>query len=154
MGHPGGASWRTAIVLAACIAVGAVAAGAQAPVPVRDAMVAASCQNLRLTAPVTRAWARAFVRARRLGHLRVRRVRGSFYGRCGPTHYGRAVFVPRRGQRVTERQQVLLQDQPDVFRRVAGGRWRDISDTGGDVPCGGRRGYPRALVRVWHLRCS
>jgi hypothetical protein len=154
MGHIGGPRWRWAIVAVVCGTALAVTAGAQAVVPMRDGTLGASCHNLRLTQPVAHAWARAFVRARRLGRLRIHRVRGSFYGRCGSTRYGRAAFAPRHGQRLTERQQVALQDQPDVFRRVAGGRWRDISDTGGSVPCGGRLGYPRALVRVWRLRCG
>jgi hypothetical protein len=41
-----------------------------------------------------------------------------------------------------------------VFKRRVGHRWRDVSDTGGSVPCGGRFGFPRALVGIWNLTCG
>jgi hypothetical protein len=75
-------------------------------------------------------------------------------GYCGKTKWALANFGASPGQHLSEQDQIRLQDGPDVFRRRSGDRWRDISDTGGSIPCGGSAGLPRELVRVWRLRCS
>jgi len=67
-------------------------------------------------------------------------LRGTtYYGSVGGLEYAVATFsVPTFG----------TQDQPEVFRRSPGARWRDLGDTGGDV-CPGV--VPLALLRVWHF---
>jgi hypothetical protein len=116
------------------------------------------CVNLRLGATTTHAWESAWIHRRDLEGLRLHRAPGAFYGRCGTTEYGRAYFDPDRGQRLTERQQTNEMDGPDVFVRRGSGAWKDVSDSGGGVPCSPPLtraiGYPPALVRVWHLSCA
>jgi hypothetical protein len=71
-----------------------------------------------------------------------RRVRGPlrgsvYYARYRGNHWALATFsLPRVG----------TTDQPELFRRRLGARWRDLGDTGGSL-CE----VPRPVVRVWHL---
>lgn len=63
----------------------------------------------------------------------------TYYGSYRGTEYAVATFsIPRFG----------TQDQPEVFRRPAGGRWNDLGDTGGDV-CPGV--VPLPLLKLWHF---
>jgi hypothetical protein len=133
------------------LALVALAAG-NSPAPASAG--AARCHNLTLHHRTSVAWSRAFKRARHLRGVRIHRARPSYYGRCGRRFYGFGSFSPNKGQHLTERQQVAFQDGPDVFKRTAGHRWRDVSDTGGSVPCGGRFGFPRRLVGIWNLTCG
>ena len=68
-------------------------------------------------------------------------LRGStYYGSYGNHRYALATFShPRVG----------TTDQPELFSKVPGHRWRDHGDTGGCLTQGV---IPRALLRVWHLR--
>ena len=68
------------------------------------------------------------------------------YGRCGTSYYALASFSYTIGGTFFGQQ-----DQPERFRRQAGGRWRDRGDTGGDV-CG-NYAAPAELRRLWRLRC-
>jgi hypothetical protein len=76
-----------------------------------------------------------------------RRVKGplkgtTYYGRYGRTEYAFATFsVPRTG----------TTDQPELFKRPAGGVFRDVGDTGGEI-C--KRDVPLALIKVWRLKRS
>src|SRR4051794_36883531 len=126
-------------------------AAAPPPAPASASAGATRCHNLTLHHRTSVAWARAFKRTRHLQGVRIRRDRPSYYGRCGTRFSGFGTFSPRRGQHLTERQQVAFQDGPDVFKRSRGHRWRDVSDTGGSVPCGGRFGLPRRPVALWDL---
>jgi hypothetical protein len=70
------------------------------------------------------------------GPLKGRTYYGSYRGR----EYALAVFsIPRFG----------TTDQPELFRRPAGGAWRDLGDTGGDV-CPPY--VPLPLIKVWRLK--
>ena len=65
---------------------------------------------------------------------------GTYYGRYGPFEYALAIFdVPRTG----------TTDMPELFRRPAGGRWRDQGDTGGEVcpPF-----VPLPLIKLWGFK--
>lgn len=142
---------RTLIgILAAAICV--------AVLPAHQAAAGGSCHNLRLTKQTKLAWLAAYRKGRHLEGVRFTTASNGlprYYGRCGGVFWGRADFSAVRGQHLTEKQQVDMQDGPDVFRRQAGRhRWKDVSDTGGSTPCGGRFGFPRALVRLWGLRCG
>jgi hypothetical protein len=113
------------------------------------------CRNTRLSKGDFSALSRAWRTSRRLSaHLRlVATKHSSFAGQCGSTGWAYANFEALKGQHISHEDQMRLQDGPDVFERRIGGRWRDISDTGGDVPCGGPVGLPRPLVRIWGLKC-
>lgn len=121
------------------LAVAALAAlpGGVGAAPSRDATTA-SCQprNLRVTTAVRRALARAH---RRVAPRDVGPRRGStYYGKCGSRWALASFRNPATG----------YTDQPEVFRRRAGGEWRDLGDTGGG--CGP---VPRALTALWGLDC-
>jgi hypothetical protein len=137
-------------ILAAGICIGAV--------PSNGAVAASSCHNLALSHRTKLAWLAAYRTTRHLEGLRFSTASDGlprYYGRCGGVYWGRGDFSPLRGQHLTEKQRVDLQDGPDVFRRVAGRhRWKDVSDTGGGTPCGGTFGFPRALVHLWGKRCG
>jgi hypothetical protein len=141
------------LTLLGLLALAAVALSAT-PAAAPASTNAARCRNLTLHHRTSVAWGRAFKRTRRLQGVRIHRAKPSYYGRCGRRFYGFGSFSPNKGQHLTERQQVAFQDGPDVFKRVAGHRWRDASDTGGSVPCGGRFGFPRRLVGIWNLTCG
>jgi hypothetical protein len=129
---------------------GHVALGAQAQ--------PSSCVNLKLDSSTKRVWGRAWVMTRRLGDLKIEIQADSYFGRCGTTEYGRANFSPVKGQKLTSRQETDMQDGPDVFVHQRHGSWKDVSDSGGGVPCSPPLkqgiGYPPALVKVWHLSCA
>jgi hypothetical protein len=66
--------------------------------------------------------------------------RSTYYGSYGSRRYALATFShPRVG----------TTDQPELFSKVPGRRWRDHGDTGGCLTQGV---IPPALIRVWHLR--
>jgi hypothetical protein len=76
-----------------------------------------------------------------------RRVKGplrgkTYYGSYRNTEYAVATFsVPRTG----------TTDQPEIFKRPAGGLFRDSGDTGGEI-C--KRKVPLPLIKVWRLKPS
>jgi hypothetical protein len=96
--------------------------------------------NLVVTPPVRRAIRAAFVRAH--ADMTPSAIKGPlkgsvYYARYGRAYWALATFsLPRVG----------TTDQPEVFRRPAGGRWLDRGDTGGEL-CK----VPRPVVAVWHL---
>ncbi len=66
----------------------------------------------------------------------------TFYGSYRGKEYALATFsIPKFG----------TQDQPEVFTRPAGGAWRDLGDTGGEI-CAPY--VPVALMKVWQLKPS
>jgi hypothetical protein len=138
--------------------IGLLLAGVSlAAIPAHGAVAASSCHNLALSHTTKLAWLAAYKKGRHLEGLRFSTASNGlprYYGRCGDVYYGRGDFSPVKGQHLTEKQQVAMQDGPDVFRRVAGHRWKDVSDTGGGTPCGGKFGFPRALVHLWGKRCG
>jgi hypothetical protein len=99
-------------------------------------------RNLVATPAVKAALRSAFVHAH--SRFAAAQIKGplpgtTYYGSAGGFEYAVATFsVPR----------FATQDQPEIFRRTAGGRWRDLGDTGGDV-CPGV--VPLSLLRVWHF---
>lgn len=121
-----------------------VIAAALVLIPAASPSVAASeCRVL----PVSKSLKRTLLRV----HIdftrgRYRQVVGPlgrvYYGRCGQTRYAFASFSHK-----TAETDFGVMDQPARFRRPAGGRWRDLGDTGGDV-C---HGVPAALVKLWGL---
>ena len=104
------------------------------------ALPAADAVNLRATPAVKRALRSTFLRAHpELDRARTRGpLRGTvYYARLGRAEWALATFwMPRVG----------TTDQPEVFSRRVGGRWRDRGDTGGSLCV-----VPRAVVRVWGL---
>jgi len=64
----------------------------------------------------------------------------TYYGSYGSTRYAIATFS-RDGFGTT--------DQPELFSKVAGQRWRDRGDTGG---CISSTIIPAPLLRLWGLR--
>jgi hypothetical protein len=117
-----------------------------------------ACHNMILSpsdrSALREAWRRSRHLARDLRLEAKKHGRGAPYaGVCGSSKWAFADFFAAGGQRLTEHDEIALQDGPDVFRRRAGEGWRDITDTGGDIPCGGPVGLPRQLVRIWGLRC-
>lgn len=120
------------LLVATCAALALAAPAARAD----------DARNLVATPAVKAALRAAFVHA----HPRytAAQVRGpakgrTYYGRYGGVEYALAVFsIPLFG----------TQDQPELFRRKAGGAWQDRGDTGGDV-CPGW--LPLPLLKVWHL---
>ena len=98
--------------------------------------------NLVATPAVKSALRAAFLKAHPT--LAPSRLRGpikgeTYYGRYGDAEYALAVFsVPLTG----------TTDQPELFRRPAGARWRDLGDTGGEV-C--PSWVPVPLLRLWRF---
>ena len=96
--------------------------------------------NLVATPAVKRALRAVFLRLHR--STRPASVRGPlngsvYYARYGRVYWALATFsLPVVG----------TTDQPEVFRRVVGGRWVDKGDTGGNL-CA----VPRPVVAVWRL---
>ena len=107
------------------------------------ALAGNGARNLVATPSVKAALRAAFLKvhpklppAKVAGPLKGRTYYGSYQGK----EYALAVFsIPRFG----------TQDQPELFRRPAGGTWRDLGDTGGDV-CPPY--VPLALIKVWQLK--
>jgi hypothetical protein len=124
----------TALLLTVAIAV--IAAPSAQPAT-RDA------RNLVATPKVKQALRAAFLAK----SGRTRGIKGplkgtTYYGSYRGREYAFATFsVPRFG----------TQDQPEVFSRVAGGRWFDRGDTGGEI-CPGW--IPLPLIKVWKLHRS
>lgn len=127
----------------ASILIAVVAALASVSVPA--ARTADGARNLTATPKVKAALRAAFIRAHT--NLAASTIRGplrgrTYYGRYGRREYAVAVFSsPRFG----------TQDQPEIFRRPAQGRWRDLGDTGGDI-CPPT--IPLPLLKVWHFQRS
>ena len=119
-------------VVAVCALVPVRAGAAPEPAP--------RAVNLVATPAVKRALRAAFLRLHR--SARPSSVRGPlkgsvYYARYGRFYWALATFsLPVVG----------TTDQPEVFRRVAGGRWVDKGDTGGNL-CA----VPRPVVAVWRL---
>jgi hypothetical protein len=114
-----------------------IAAGAPAPVTSTPA-----AQNLVATARV-----KAALRAAHLALLQPSQrvgVRGplkgtTYYGSVGRWHYALATF---------SHPGVGTTDQPELFSKAPGRRWRDRGDTGG---CLSKGIIPRGLLQVWRL---
>ena len=121
-------------MLASGLLIATLAGATAAASPAADAV------NLRATPAVKRALRSAFLRAHpALDPARTRGpLRGTvYYARLGRTEWALATFwMPRVG----------TTDQPEVFSRRVGGRWRDRGDTGGSLCV-----VPRPVVRVWGL---
>jgi hypothetical protein len=64
----------------------------------------------------------------------------TYYGSVGKWRYALATF---------SQPGVGTTDQPELFSKAPGGRWRDRGDTGG---CLTKGIIPPALIRLWHLR--
>ena len=63
-------------------------------------------------------------------------LKGStYYARLGTTYWALATF---------SEQGVGTQDQPEAFRRYAGGRWQDRGDNG-------QCHVPKPVIRLWSL---
>jgi hypothetical protein len=102
---------------------------------------AGGCANARLTDTVR---AELLAARRKLDHTAKGPKPGqSYYGSCGDKIYALASF---------RNAQLGYQDQPEVFRKVGGGAWRDLGDTGGPPGACGR--VPRRLMKVWRIRCQ
>ena len=119
-----------------------VVAGFALPGAAASPAVAASwCHSLAVTPRLD-----AQLRAVHLRHVVVAsgpRRGSSHYGRCGHVYYALAAFYhPRVG----------YTDQPEIFRRATGRRWRDLGESGGE-PCSARM-VPRPLLRSWRIGCS
>ncbi len=113
------------------------------------------CQNLKATPSVLSSWQRVFVKHGGLAGVKLKRPTDVDYGRCGYTEYGRASFDAVSLKGLTTRQQRAFQDQPDVYKRGADSTvFKIIGNSGGGVPCNEQFGYPRELVKIWHLRCT
>lgn len=125
------------------------------------ASAADRCRSSGLSNSDLGAMTGAWRSARRLSlHLRLavnRPGKWPLGGQCGSTRWAFAYFLPVPGQRLSQHDQIQEQDGADVFRRLAGGPWRDIGDTGGATPCDNAsygRGFPKSLVKIWGLRCT
>jgi len=70
-------------------------------------------------------------------------IKSTYYGRCGITYYATTSFLHTG---------VGYTDQPQVFKRRLGQRWRDEGDTGGNL-CESQK-VPQALLRVWKIDCT
>lgn len=100
---------------------------------------AASCTNLRVAAGTKPALATAYHRAHSGQRPRATGpVPGTtYYGRCGSIFWAAATFTAPG---------VGATDQPETFRRLAGGGWRDLGDS--VTVCR----IPRGLRLIWHNR--
>ncbi|MDQ2969290.1 MAG: hypothetical protein M3R37_13360 [Actinomycetota bacterium] len=131
-----GWTFQTHVVVVAA----AMCAWALLPAPAAAAPVA---KNLVATASV-----KAALRTTHLAVLQPSQragVRGplkgtTYYGSVGKWKYALAMF---------SQPGVGTTDQPELFSKAPGGRWRDRGDTGG---CLTKGIIPRALIRLWHLR--
>lgn len=95
------------------------------------------CVNLRITPRTKPALRRAFRRAHPGQRPRSRGPKNgmTYFARCGSTYWALATFLnPATGGA----------NQPEAFRRRAGGRWVDRGDNG---VCA----IPAELVRVWRV---
>jgi len=127
----------------------------------RVASAAAVCRRTELSNSDLSALSDAWRSMRKLSpHLRLvvdRFGKLPLAGQCGSTSWAYAYFLPLSGQHLSLHDQVQEQDGPDIFRRLAGSRWRDVGDTGGATPCDDAsydQGLPEALVKNWGLRCT
>lgn len=69
------------------------------------------------------------------------------FGRCSSGFYALGSFD--LADNASEHDQVNSQDGPDLFRRAAG-KWQDVTDTGGAIPCDGHV-IPADLIGLWNL---
>jgi hypothetical protein len=133
--------------LALLVALVAVAAAATVPASAS----AASCHALHASKKLRHTLRSVHVQNLRKNVDKPFKVRGPigrvYYGRCGTAFYALASFSQTIGGTFFGQQ-----DQPERFRRKAGGRWRDRGDTGGDV-CGNFVA-PAELRRLWRLPCG
>jgi hypothetical protein len=110
----------------------------------------APCRVVEPTRNLRRTLRRVHVRTLRRQIEHPMRIRGPlgrvYYGRCGATRYALATFSHKVGGL-----DLGTQDQPERFRRLRGGRWRDRGDTGGLV-CTGVA--PRQLIQLWGFDCA
>jgi hypothetical protein len=126
----------------ATVAVASALIGAVSLLPTGAAASPAGthCVNLTVTAALKTALLTAHRRNDHAGATGPRR--GSVrYGRCTTTYYAIATFHDPVGGYTY---------QPAVLRRETGHRWLDLGDSAGN-PC---PFVPRALARIWKLRCA
>lgn len=136
--------------MVALVALGGAVMAAPAGSAPTGSAAAKRCRNLKLTDPVRRGLAAAFERRRQVSGAGEPVPGETYYGACGSTRYAVAGFPTPAG--LTPAEGVRWQDQPDIFRRRRGHRWRDLTDTGGLVGC--HQGIPRRLLRIWQLQCQ
>ncbi len=117
----------------------------------RLSRVAARCIALHAPGSLRGQLVAAYLRAAGLRHSALHlRVTGSVrYGRCGSTMWAEADVEPVPSQRLTTREQVALQDHSATFRKLAAGRWLNLSL--GPL-CGAGR-LPTQMARAWHIVC-
>ncbi|MDX6512621.1 MAG: hypothetical protein QOE36_2125 [Gaiellaceae bacterium] len=117
--------------------------------PLGLSMVVAGClavAALGATRPVNLVATPTLKAQLRTAHLRATgvpasKIRGplkgqTYYARLGTTHWALATFSQAG---------VGTEDQPEAFRRLAGGKWSDRGDNG-------QCKVPRAVITLWNLK--
>jgi hypothetical protein len=143
-----------ACVIAVCAIVGAIAAAAT-PVGASGGpsigVEASRCSALPAPSDLRSQLIAAYRRVAQLpssiGLVFHERVR---YGRCGTTRWAFGLPVPSRGQRLTEREQITIQDHSPIFKRSPGRVWLNL----GIGPLCGAGALPAAMAHAWHMACQ